>query len=149
MALNRDRDAYDSILATLNGLGIFDAVVFAKDPSRDNTNSSQGRVAVLIHRTFTQKDDGTPFRQFRLVHYTLAVKFREEDPVQAYADLDLVAAKTHNAIDNLIPGGFTTRQTSGINSGLYDESKHPDYVIRFEGTFGYVVEFGSGYSTTP
>ncbi len=135
-----DGDAYEALIALLEGTMAFDSVLFGVPLDGRAPASAGTPLASLVPVGWEESDEFDPVAILRRVGFSLWLLVRDDDPSARADRLGRLESAARAAIRGSGLGGCLPALT-WLRRGGYDASSlHPEQAVRLDGEFSYMIE---------
>jgi hypothetical protein len=148
-ASGRDRSAYVALLSLIQGLGVFEDVIFGAAIQRNQAGADCYPLAVVTPKAWEEFDDYDPTSIVRRVTFGITIVVRSQDGESQFDQLDRLSTAIVRVVDFSGLAGPCLPPLTRIRVGRYESSTHyPEQSIELEGEFSLLIDPQSRVSAT-
>ena len=137
----RDGGCYTALVAALEGIKLFDAVIFGEPSSRRAPGADSHPLAIITPRGWEETDDTDPVLDVRRVMFTVRIVIRVENDISPFDRLDRLAAAVQAQIDGADLNRQCLPALTKIRAGRYQaSSQYPEWSVDLDGEFAILID---------
>ena len=137
----RDSAYYDALVALLESIGTFDAVVFGDPTGGPAAGADTHPLAIVTPKGWEEADDTDPVLWVRRVTFTIRIVVQVDDADAPFNQLDRLATAAQSRINRADLGGESLAALTSIRAGRYGTSStYPEWSIDLDGEFTVLID---------
>ncbi len=136
----RDQEAYAALLALIQGLGVFEEVIYGAAIQRNQAGVDCYPLALLTPKGWEESDDYDPTFVVRRAKFGITIVVQTQDGEPQFDQLDRLSSVVIGVVDFAGLGSQNLPALTRIRTGSYESSTHyPEQSVELEGEFASLV----------
>jgi hypothetical protein len=137
----RDQASYAALIGLIEGLGLFEEVIFGSSIQRNQAGADCYPLAVLTPKGWEESDDYDPTSVVRRTIFGITIVVQSQQGEPRFDELDELSSAILGAVDFANLGPLSLPGLTRIRAGRYEPSTHyPEQSVELEGEFSSLIE---------
>jgi hypothetical protein len=145
----RDQGSYAALMSLIQGLGVFEDVIFGAAIQRSQAGADCYPLAVVTPKGWEEFDNYDPTSIVRRVTFGITIVVRSQDGEPQFDQLDRLSTAILRVVDFSGLGSLSLPPLTRIRAGRYDTSTHyPEQSVELDGEFSSLIDPSLASSST-